>query len=88
MMEEMKEIKYALTRAEWLQKNDKQLRAMYELQDTIVDMMEVFYWDMYENQGNSFSHKIDSIDFGMLMGNMAKAMRKQREARSRINWSD
>lgn len=87
-MEEMKELKNALTRAEWLQKNDKQLRAMYELQDTIVDMMEVFYWDMYENQGNAFSHKIDSIDFGMLMGNMAKAMRKQREARSRINWSD
>ena len=87
-MEEMKEIKYELTKAEWLQKNDKQLRTMYEMQDTIVDMMEVFYWDMYENQGNSFSHKIDSIYFGMLMGNMAKAMRKQREARSRINWSD
>jgi hypothetical protein len=88
MMEEMKEYKKALTRAEWLQKNDKELRAMYELQNKIVDMMEVFYWDMYENQGDSFSHKIDSIDFGMLMGNMAKAMRKQREARSRINWSD
>jgi len=84
----MTKLEHALTRAEWLQENDKQLRSMYELQDTIVDAMEAFYWDMYANQGKAFSYKAESNEFGMLMGNMAHSLRKQREARSRINWSD